>query len=96
MVACIAAATRQRPDRRHGNRHVQRWNSATASVEATSAWPRRPELGPGMRFNDGRCDRQGRFWSGTMFMDMAAARDDGRLYRYDPERACRKPSYRSW
>src|SRR5438067_2163960 len=25
------------------------------------------ELGPGMRFNDGRCDRQGRFWSGTMF-----------------------------
>jgi sugar lactone lactonase YvrE len=40
------------------------------------------ELGPGMRFNDGRCDRQGRFWSGTMLMDMAAARPDGRLYRY--------------
>jgi sugar lactone lactonase YvrE len=40
------------------------------------------ELGPGMRFNDGRCDRQGRFWSGTMFMDMAAARPDGHLYRY--------------
>jgi sugar lactone lactonase YvrE len=35
-----------------------------------------------MRFNDGRCDRQGRFWAGTMFMDMAAARDVGRLYRY--------------
>jgi sugar lactone lactonase YvrE len=35
-----------------------------------------------MRFNDGRCDRQGRFWSGTMFMDMAAGRADGRLYRY--------------
>jgi sugar lactone lactonase YvrE len=40
------------------------------------------ELGPGMRFNDGKCDRQGRFWSGTMFMDMAAARPVGQLYRY--------------
>lgn len=40
-------------------------------------------LGEGMRFNDGRCDRQGRFWSGTMFMDMAAARPVGKLYRYD-------------
>lgn len=41
-----------------------------------------PELGAGMRFNDGRCDRQGRFWSGTMLMDMAAARAIGCLYRY--------------
>ena len=40
-------------------------------------------LGAGMRFNDGRCDRQGRFWSGTMFMDMSAARAVGELYRYD-------------
>jgi sugar lactone lactonase YvrE len=39
-------------------------------------------LGEGMRFNDGRCDRQGRFWSGTMFMDMAAQRAVGQLYRY--------------
>ncbi len=30
-----------------------------------------------MRFNDGRCDRQGRFLAGTMFMDMAAAREVG-------------------
>jgi sugar lactone lactonase YvrE len=37
---------------------------------------------PGMRFNDGRCDRQGRFWAGTMLMDMAAAREVGRVYRY--------------
>lgn len=42
-----------------------------------------PALQPGMRFNDGRCDRQGRFWSGTMWMDGAAARDIGSLYRYD-------------
>jgi len=41
-----------------------------------------PALGAGMRFNDGRCDRQGRFWSGTMFMDMAARRAVGGLYRY--------------
>ncbi len=38
---------------------------------------------PGMRFNDGRCDRQGRFWAGTMLMDMAAARSVGALYRFD-------------
>lgn len=37
---------------------------------------------PNMRFNDGRCDRQGRFWAGTMVMDMAAARAAGALYRY--------------
>ncbi|HEX7558238.1 MAG TPA: SMP-30/gluconolactonase/LRE family protein [Usitatibacter sp.] len=36
----------------------------------------------GMRFNDGRCDRQGRFWAGTMHMDMAAARPVGALYKY--------------
>ncbi|MFP3564868.1 SMP-30/gluconolactonase/LRE family protein [Paraburkholderia sp. SIMBA_030] len=37
----------------------------------------------GMRFNDGRCDRQGRFWSGTMVQDMAAANPAGALYRFD-------------
>lgn len=37
----------------------------------------------GMRFNDGRCDRQGRFWAGTMVMDMALAATDGKLYRFD-------------
>jgi sugar lactone lactonase YvrE len=36
-----------------------------------------------MRFNDGRCDRQGRFWSGTMYMDMATGRPVGALYRFD-------------
>ena len=35
-----------------------------------------------MRFNDGRCDRQGRFWAGTMHMDMAAAHAVGSLYQY--------------
>jgi len=37
----------------------------------------------GMRFNDGRCDRQGRLWAGTMLMDMAAAAPAGALYRLD-------------
>jgi sugar lactone lactonase YvrE len=36
-----------------------------------------------MRFNDGRCDRQGRFWAGSMLMDMAAGANVGALYRYD-------------
>ncbi|MFL6702920.1 MAG: SMP-30/gluconolactonase/LRE family protein [Paraburkholderia graminis] len=36
-----------------------------------------------MRFNDGRCDRQGRFWAGTMVQDMAAANPAGALYRFD-------------
>lgn len=40
-------------------------------------------LGSGLRFNDGRCDRQGRFWAGTMFMDMPAANPAGLLYRHD-------------
>lgn len=39
---------------------------------------------PAMRFNDGRCDRQGRFWAGTMALDMAAGHHAGCLYRYQP------------
>jgi len=34
---------------------------------------------PGNRFNDGKCDRQGRFWVGTLAMD--ATPDAGALYR---------------
>jgi sugar lactone lactonase YvrE len=37
----------------------------------------------GMRFNDGRCDRQGRLWAGTMVRDMSLARPAGSLYRQD-------------
>ena len=53
--------------------------SAAESVELLA---RPAELGAGMRFNDGKCDRQGRYWAGTMVMDMALARPDGHLYRY--------------
>ena len=38
---------------------------------------------PGMRFNDGRCDHQGRFWAGTMVRDMSLAQPAGGLYRMD-------------
>ena len=41
----------------------------------------------GMRFNDGRCDRQGRFLAGTMLMNMAAAAPVGQVYRYEPSGA---------
>lgn len=37
---------------------------------------------PDMRLNDGRCDRQGRFWAGSMVLNMAANAADGTLYRY--------------
>lgn len=41
-----------------------------------------PEL-PGNRFNDGKLDRAGRFWAGTM--DRAEATDSGSLYRLDAD-----------
>jgi sugar lactone lactonase YvrE len=41
---------------------------------------------PGMRFNDGRCDRQGRFRAGTMLMDMGAAQDMGLVYALEDDR----------
>lgn len=35
-----------------------------------------------MRLNDGRCDRQGRLWAGSMVIDMGANAAKGVLYRY--------------
>lgn len=40
-----------------------------------------------MRFNDGRCDRQGRFWAGTMACEMTLAARVGALYRYADNRS---------
>jgi sugar lactone lactonase YvrE len=43
---------------------------------------------PDNRFNDGRCDRAGRFWAGTM---SDVKRDPvGSLYRFDADLACTK------
>jgi len=52
-----------------------------ATVLATLA-PARHER-PDMRFNDGRCDRTGRFWVGSMVRDMGANVAAGRMYRLD-------------
>jgi sugar lactone lactonase YvrE len=38
-----------------------------------------------MRFNDGRCDRDGRFWVGSMVRDMSANVAAGRVWRLDPQ-----------
>ncbi|MHC8367137.1 SMP-30/gluconolactonase/LRE family protein [Pseudomonas sp. ZT5P21] len=35
-----------------------------------------------MRLNDGRCDRQGRFWAASMVLNMGANAANGALYRY--------------
>ncbi|WP_207458971.1 SMP-30/gluconolactonase/LRE family protein [Azospirillum sp. SYSU D00513] len=37
---------------------------------------------PGMRFNDGRCDRQGRLWASTMVMDITLGDASGAWFRY--------------
>lgn len=44
---------------------------------------------PGNRFNDGRCDRRGRFWAGTMHETRRDALDpQGALYRLSADLAC--------
>ena len=43
------------------------------------------------RFNDGRTDRQGRFWSGSMVIDAKAEpRKIAALYRLDADRSCHR------
>lgn len=44
---------------------------------------------PGYRFNDGRCDMDGRFWAGSILEGLAGGRV-GALHRYDPDGTCRK------
>ena len=82
MVACIAPAASGGwiAGMESGVFRLQLLDDGSVNAERLGA---PEELGPGMRFNDGRCDRQGRFWAGTMFMDMAAAKAVGALYRYD-------------
>lgn len=83
MAACIAPAARGGliAGMESGIFHLVLHDDGSVSAERLAA-PPAPELGEGMRFNDGRCDRQGRFWAGTMFMDMAAERAVGNLYRF--------------
>lgn len=61
---------------------------------ATGAWTPivDPEAGrPDTRFNDGKPDRQGRFWSGTVFEDPPRRTEYvGALYRLDPDLTCHR------
>jgi sugar lactone lactonase YvrE/DNA-binding IclR family transcriptional regulator len=43
---------------------------------------------PGNRFNDGKCDRRGRLWAGTLAIDTTPGH--GALYRLDPDGRCTK------
>jgi sugar lactone lactonase YvrE len=74
------------------------FDPATGALERVAA----PEAGrENMRFNDGKCDRQGRFWSGTM--NDLVREPSGTLYRLDPQRGCvaqfnglRTPNILAW
>lgn len=61
---------------------------------ATGAFQPRAMAEPDMpetRMNDGRTDRQGRFWCGSMFeVEGAPPRAAGALYRFDADRGCHK------
>ena len=61
------------------------FDAATGSLD-TIATP--PTHIPGHRFNDGRCDRQGRFWVGSMHNPTRAP--EGVLYRLDGRQALRR------
>ncbi len=43
---------------------------------------------PGNRFNDGKVDKSGRYWAGTM--DIEQAGETGSLYRLDPDLSARQ------
>ncbi len=52
-------------------------------------WIARPEADkPGNRFNEGKCDRRGRFWAGAM--DDSLKAHTAALYRVDPDRSVHK------
>jgi sugar lactone lactonase YvrE len=80
LIGSIAFAADDRllvalPDR------IALFEPATGSLETVaSLQPRVPDH----RFNDGRCDRQGRFWVGTMHNITRAP--EGVLYRLDRDR----------
>ncbi|NIB44196.1 SMP-30/gluconolactonase/LRE family protein [Pseudomaricurvus alkylphenolicus] len=60
---------------------VARYDLDTGELD----WIARPELDkPGLRFNDGRVDRQGRFWAGSM-IESDDSYHQGGLYRLNPD-----------
>ncbi|WP_342116580.1 SMP-30/gluconolactonase/LRE family protein [Pseudoduganella sp. OTU4001] len=83
MAACVSPAAQGGliAGMESGIFHLTLGEDGSVAARRLAA-PPAADLFEGMRFNDGRCDRQGRFWAGTMFMDMSAARAVGKLYRY--------------
>jgi len=60
---------------------VKLTNDGVLEVSSIAA----PEVDqPGNRFNDGKTDRQGRFWAGTM-EDAETGQRTGSMYRLDPD-----------
>ena len=58
-------------------------------VATRVTWLARPEVDrPDIRFNDGRVDRRGRFWTGTM-QDHGTREPIGKLYSFDSTRGLR-------
>lgn len=58
------------------------------SVEKRYSW----SIPPAVRFNDGKCDRNGRLWIGTMYLDQSSpdARKGGALYTFTPQDGLKK------
>src|ERR1700733_11926838 len=71
----------------HSERLITAFESGIALYdphEQAIEWLARPEaIVPGIRFNDGRVDRRGRFWSGTM-VENDACPAKGCLYSMAP------------
>lgn len=62
---------------------VRRFDPATGRLDIVA----QPESGnPDMRLNDGRCDRRGRFWVGSM--NDVTRGPEGHLFRIDPSGEC--------
>ncbi|MCH1931187.1 SMP-30/gluconolactonase/LRE family protein [Shewanella sp. A25] len=58
-------------------------------VHHSIQWLAQPEVHiSGNRFNDGRLDRQGRFWAGTMVEERVNEAQTAALYRMDSEGHC--------
>jgi sugar lactone lactonase YvrE len=58
---------------------------ATGAVRDVFGAPEEPN---DTRFNDGKCDRAGRFWAGTMHFDGLPRQPKGSLYRLDADLRC--------
>ena len=64
---------------------IARYNLKTASIE----WLSQPELHiKGNRFNDGKADRQGRFWAGTMVEKPSTSDQQAHLYCLGHQLSC--------